>query len=216
MQNISLNNVLIGFFLIGTFSSATAIDERKSLQTEPQEVTLFSRIAYKEIGYGKSAFNFQNGLRSDNEIWEQVARNYAHLMYGSISFDPGTDWFSISMGDNDPSRIKDLGELKWSEVYYTPLLLANPHQSTGIRFPGPQESFEESSDERVARVIAGHMYLVHIKNRETDLYAMFRVETLEPSDHCTISWKVVPSPEKQHTVGRFRRLLPTNARSGLG
>jgi hypothetical protein len=47
----------------------------------------------------------------------------------------------------------------------------------------------------VSRVVTGHMYLVHIKNRESNLYAMFRVEALEPSDHCTISWKIVPSPE---------------------
>jgi hypothetical protein len=216
MRNITLNKVLIMFLLIGTFSSASAIDERKGLQTEPQKVTLFSRIEYKDFGYGKSAFNFQYGLRSDNEIWEQVAHNYAHLMYGSISFNPGTDWFSVSMGDDDPSRIKDLGELQWSEVYYTPLLLANPHQSTGIRFPGPQESFEQSSDERVTKVIAGHMYLVHIKNRETDLYAMFRVETLEPSDHCTIFWKVMPSPEKHSYPWMFPSFAPNKRLQRLG
>ena len=175
--------------------SGTSV-ERKGQQTEPQRVTLFSRITYKETDYGKSAFNFRYGLRSDHENWETMARNSAHLMYGSISFDPGTDWFSVSMGGDDPSRIKDLGELQWSEVYDIPMLLASPRQSTGIRFPGPRESFETSSDERVTKVVAGHMYLVRIKNREADLYAMFRVEALEPSDHCTISWKVVPSPEK--------------------
>jgi hypothetical protein len=196
MRNVILNKALIMFFLIGTCCNASAIGDRNSLHTEPQKVTLFSRITYKESGYGKSAFNFQYGLRSDSENWEQVAHNYAHLMYGSISFDPGTDWFSVSMGGEDLSRIKDLGELQWSEVYDTPFLFANSRQSTGIRFPGRQESFEASSDERVTKVVAGHLYLVHIKNREADLYAMFRVETLEPSDHCTISWKVVPSPEK--------------------
>lgn len=196
MRNIILNEALIMFLLVGTFSNVSAIGERKIPKTEPQKVTLFSRITYKEDGYGKSAFNFQHGLRSDDETWERVAHNYAHLMYGSISFDTGTDWFSVSMGGDDPSRIKDLGALQWSEVYDTPFLLATPRQSTGIRFPGRQESFEASSEERVTKVVVGHMYLVHIKNREADLYAMFRVEALEPSDHCTISWKVVPSLEK--------------------
>lgn len=184
------------FFLIGAFCNGSADGQSSKRQTEPQEVTLFSRITYKEEGYGKSAFNFKYGLRSDHKDWEQVARNYAHLMYGSISFDPGTDWFSVSMGGDDPSRIKDLGELQWSEIYDTPFLFANPRASTGVRFPGPQESFESSSEERVTKVVAGHVYLVHIKNMEADLYAMFRVEALKPSDQCTISWKVVPSPEK--------------------
>lgn len=196
MRNIILSKALAMFFVIIAFCDVSAVGERKGLQSEPQKATLFSRITYKEQGYGKSAFNFQYGVRSDDKDWEQVARNNAHLMYGSISFDPGTDWFSVSMGGDDPSRIKDLGELQWSEVYDTPFLLTNPRQSTGIKFPGRQESFEESSDERVTKAVAGHMYLVHIKNREADLYAMFRVEALEPSDHCTISWKVVPSPEK--------------------
>lgn len=196
MQNIILNKALLMFFLLSTFCDVSAIGERRGLQSEPQKATLFSRITYKEQDYGKSAFNFQYGMRSDDKDWEQVARNNAHLMYGSISFDPGTDWFSVSMGGDDPSRIKDLGELQWSEVYDTPFLLASPRQSTGIKFPGLKETFEASSDERVTKVVEGHMYLVHIKNREADLYAMFRVEALEPNDHCTISWKVVPSPEK--------------------
>jgi hypothetical protein len=196
MRSVILNKALVMFFLTGAFWNASGVGERAGLQTEPQKVTLFSRITYKENGYGKSAFNFQHGLRSDDQNWERVAHNYAHLMYGSISFDPGTDWFSVSMGGDDPSRIKDLGELHWIQVYDTPLLLATPRQSSGVRFPGQQETFEESSEGRVTKVVAGHMYLVHIKNRETNLYAMFRVEDLEPNDHCTISWKVVASPEK--------------------
>jgi hypothetical protein len=40
------------------------------------------------------------------------------------------------------------------------------------------------------------MYVVHIKNKKADLYVMFRVDELVPSDKCEISWKLVPSPEK--------------------
>lgn len=196
MRTVSLNRALIMLLVAGAFCNVSASGGSGVPPPEPQQVTLFSRITYKDQDYGRSAFNFQYGLRSDDENWVQVARNYAHLMYGSISFDPGTDWFSVSMGGDDPSRIKDLGGLQWSEAYFTPILYATPRQSTGIKFPGPRESFEESSDGQVTKVVAGHMYLVHVKNREADLYAMFRVETLEPNDHCTISWRVVPSPEE--------------------
>lgn len=196
MRNISLNKALAVFLTIGACCNVSAAHERMSPRPEPQQVTLYSRITYKEHDYGKSAFNFEHGLRSDDESWARVAHGYAQLMYGSISFSADTDWFSVSMGGDDPTRIKDLGELQWSGVYSTPILYANPRQSTGITFPRPSESFEASSDERVTKVVAGHMYLVHVKNREADLYVMFRVDALEPNDHCTLSWKVVPSPEK--------------------
>ena len=41
------------------------------------------------------------------------------------------------------------------------------------------------------------MYIVHIKNWESDQYAMFRVEKLTPSDNCSVTWKVVSSPENE-------------------
>ena len=190
------NKTLLGMaLLVGTSFSLPAHGQRAELQTLPQTITLFSRISHKDEGYGRSAFNFRHGVRSDVEGWEQLTHNHAHLLYGSISIDGDTDWFSVSGGGEDPSRIKDLGELEWSNVYHTPFLPANPQLSTGIRFPGINESFESSSDGRVTQVVAGHMYVVHIKNRESDLYAMFRVDALERNDHCTISWKVVPSPE---------------------
>ena len=196
MRTARLNRAWVVFFAIVASCNASAYGVGRNAPPEPQRVTLFSRITYKDQDYGRSAFNFQHGLRSDNENWMQVARNDAQLMYGSISFDPDTDWFSVSAGGDEASRIKDLGGLQWSEVYFTPVLYANPRQSTGIKFPGLQESFEESSDGRVTKVAAGHVYLVHIKNREADLYALFRVEALEPNDNCTISWRVVPSPER--------------------
>jgi hypothetical protein len=196
MRTVSLSKALIMLFAVGAFCTVSAGGGRGGPPPEPRQVTLFSRITYKDQDYGRSAFNFRHGLRSDDENWVQVARNDAHLMYGSISFDPGTDWFSISAGGDDASRIKDLGGLQWSEAYFTPVLYATPRQSAGIKFPGARESFEESSDGRVTKVIAGHMYLVHIKNREADLYAMFRVEALEPNHHCMISWRVVLSPEE--------------------
>jgi hypothetical protein len=164
-------------------------------KSEPQQVTLFSRITHKDGDYGRSAFSFY-GVRSDDQEWLQIARNRAHLMYGSISMNRDTDWFSVSMGGSEPSRIKDLGEMQWVDVVSAPFLPANPRSNGGVRAPGRGESFELSSDERVTKVVAGHMYVVHIKNNDEDFYAMFRVESLDPSDRCTISWRVMASPKR--------------------
>jgi hypothetical protein len=167
-------------------------------QSEPQQVTLFSRIKHmdRDHSYGRSAFNFQHGLRSDDERWKPVTRNEYSILYGSIATNHDSDWFAVSMGCEERSRIKDLGAMTWSNVFDTPFLPAHARTEFGIRFPRRGESYESSSDERVTRVIAGHMYVVHIKKEESDFYAMFRVDSPELSDHCTISWKIVPSPEQ--------------------
>jgi hypothetical protein len=176
--------------------TVTAYTLTVDLTPKLQETTLYSRLSYKDEGYGRSAFNFMHGMRSDNREWLRLAHNYAELLYGSISIGGDTDWFCVSMGGEDPSRIKDLGALDWSDVSEVPPLSATPRTSSGLRFPGEGESFESSSEGRVTRVESGHLYVVHIKNRESDRYAMFRVDSLKPSDNCTISWKEVPSPEQ--------------------
>lgn len=169
-------------------------------QVEVQEVTLFSRIGHKETEYGKSAFSFKHGLRSDNERWLSVTHNDEDLLYGSLSINGDSDWFCVSMGGENPSKIKDIGALEWSDIHTVPVLLATPPTSTGIRHPNSGESYEESSEQRVTKVVAGHMYIVHVKDRESDHYAMFRIEKLTPSDSCTITWKLVPSPESEQNA----------------
>jgi hypothetical protein len=179
-------------------TSSTGGEVIKS-QDEPQQITLFSRAAYlteKNQGYGRSAFNFQHSVRSDDKDWTRITRNYYSVLYGNISMNHDSDWFSVSSGGDEPSRIKDLGELRWSDAFYTPFLPANPRLYSGIRDPRRGESYESSSEERVTKVVVGHLYVVHIKNEVSDFYAMFRVDSLQPSDHCTISWKVVSSPEQ--------------------
>ena len=197
MRNQMLCGVYVLTLIVGLGSKA-AIGKTVWLQSEPQQVTLFSRIKYmdRNHSYGKAAFNFQHALRSDDERWKPLARNEYSILYGNISINHDSDWFDVSMGGEELSRIKDLGSMGWSDVVYTPFLPANPRIESGITFPRRGESFESTSDERVTRVVAGHMYVLRLKKGQSDVYVMFRVDSLEPSDHCTISWKLVPSPEQ--------------------
>jgi hypothetical protein len=50
--------------------------------------------------------------------------------------------------------------------------------------------------ERGVRAVAGHMYVLHVKEERADYYAMFRVESLGAAGECNLSWKRVPSPER--------------------
>jgi hypothetical protein len=48
----------------------------------------------------------------------------------------------------------------------------------------------------------GHLYVIHVVDKDEDFYALFRVEELEPGDRCTISWRVIPNPAGQTTMSR--------------
>lgn len=169
-------------------------NKQSNIQSEPKTINLLARASQKERDYGQSAFSFRYGVRSDDDGWRRITGNRFDLLYGSITINHDSDWFEVSAGD--PSRIKDLGPLEWADAQETPILEVFPRASSAVRMPGHGESFEESSEGRVTKAVEGHMYVVHIKNDKTDHYAMFRVEAIEPSKSCTISWKLVPSPEK--------------------
>lgn len=167
---------------------------------KPKTVTLYSRAKYKDKfqGYGKSAFSFNHGLRSD--AGPRITRNNYELLYGSIRFNGDSDWFSVTMVTDDRSRIKDLGVLNWSDPFEVPYIPASVEPNRGVRWPAKTETFEQSSNGQVARVVPGHLYVLHSKDSNSDLYTLFRVEKLVPSDEVTISWKVVrrqnPAPRR--------------------
>jgi len=158
---------------------------------KPKTVTLLSRAKYKDEsgGYNKSTFSFRDGVRAD--VGGVTRKNY-ELQYGQINWNGDSDWFTVTLASDDRSRIKDLGVLEWSDIVEVPLL---PASSELEGFKMPSEGHEGSPN--VARVVVGHLYVVHSKDSDSDFYVLFRVETLLPSDQVTISWKRVPSPENK-------------------
>jgi hypothetical protein len=187
----------LGFplILVLTFVSHSAKPQSRFSESwrdaKPKTVTLFSRAKYRDKfeGYGKSAFSFNHGLRSD--VGTRITRNNYELLYGGINWNGDSDWFSVTMVTDDRSRIKDLGKLNWSDRFDVPFIPATVVPGNGIRFPSKTETFEQSSNGQVTRVVAGHIYVLHSKDTDSDFYTLFRVEKLEPGDKVTISWKVV-------------------------
>jgi hypothetical protein len=159
---------------------------------KPNTATLFSRAKYKDKfeDYGKSTVSFKYGVRSDH-VGREVTHSHYELQYGQINWNGDSDWFTVTRATDDRSRIKDLGVLKWSDIVEIPLLPAST-ELEGINMP----SKGHKGSSNVARVVVGHLYVVHSKDSNSDFYTLFRVDNLIPSDEVTISWKVVPSPEK--------------------
>jgi hypothetical protein len=159
----------------------------------PQKAILLSQIKHQD--FAKANFNFGLGARGDSE--SPFTRNVYDVRYGGISLEGDNDWLDVPISHGSRSQIKDLGEFNWSDVYDIPFLNANPVPHSG------EMSLSYNSGKLITvfpegvlvRAVVGHMYLVHSKDENRDLYVMFRVEAVKPGDECTITWKQVPSPE---------------------
>ena len=84
------------------------------------------------------------------------------------------------MVTDDRSRIRDLGEHTWTKTFAVPTLAA----------------YEEPEREPSVKAVEGHIYLVHARDTDSDLYVLFRVEKLIPGERVEISWKIIPKPKK--------------------
>jgi hypothetical protein len=59
----------------------------------------------------------------------------------------------------------------------------------------PKHDGRPKIDPVYAKVIPGHMYVVHVVTETSDFYALVRVEEVEKGDNCTVSWRLIPAPE---------------------
>ena len=145
------------------------------VQTEPRFVTILARSpANTPDNYADATFSFEHGMNGAGA--EPVTRNDWDIQYGNTG---DRNSFTVTMVTDDCSRIQDMGPLNWGDTFQVPVISAHPVPTI----------------EPAVLAIVGHMYVVHTKDTETDLYALFRVEALEPGKSVTISWKSVRSPE---------------------
>ena len=145
-----------------------------TVQSEPRRVTLPARrMTNAQDNYVDAAFSFEFGMNGVGSL--SLTRNDWDILFGNR---PDRDTFSVTMVVDDRSRIRDLGALNWGDSFQVPVIPA---------YPVP------TSEPDVAAIV-GHMYVVHTKDTETDLYFLFRVEALEPLKSVTISWKAVQRP----------------------
>jgi len=144
------------------------------VQSEPGRVTLPARrITNGQDNYRDAAFSFEFGMNGQGTL--STTRNDFDILFGNR---PDRDTFAVTMVVDDCSRIRDLGALNWGDAFQVPVISA---------YPVP-------TNEPDVDAIVGHMYVVHTKDTETDLYFLFRVEALEPRTSVTISWKAVQRP----------------------
>ncbi|HET8891120.1 MAG TPA: hypothetical protein VFQ41_19605 [Candidatus Angelobacter sp.] len=151
----------------------------------------------KKYDEGKSCFNFKLGLLKET-VLRETKRNDWDLGYGSLSINE-EDWFTLHFAAR--SVIEDLGERDWNHPGTVPVLEPLP--------PFPKDkprviTIDSSADthqkwakatHNMAKIRLGHMYALHVKNDIDDFYVMLRVDELEQKKRCTISWRLIPSPQ---------------------
>lgn len=151
----------------------------------------------------RACFSFKYGLRNDESDRDWHLGGDWDLGYGFVIGDD--DWFILNNYSDNRTVIKDLGALNWSDSIHAPPLEPLPLLPKAERRPmnGYVESFRLLMDlsgntnksNIMAKVVIGHMYLMRLKDEETDLYAMFRVEKFVQGSYCRISWALIPSPQ---------------------
>jgi hypothetical protein len=185
----------LGFAILFAFCLAEAIAAGR---IDEPTITLYPPLIKATGKYDetRSCFNFQQGARktSVNKEW--------HLGYGFANIG-GEDFIQVRANTDERSVLKDLGSFAWSDSFEIPVLKPLPELEKGARrvaridtSAGKLKEWEETNGV-FAKAVIGHMYLAHIKTENTDFYALFRIEGLEQGEQCTISWKLVPSPEEK-------------------
>jgi hypothetical protein len=106
---------------------------------------------------------------------QKLCHNNWDIIFGNS---PEPDSFDVTMVSDDRSRIRDLGKHTWAEQFRVP----------------PLAAYEEPEREPSVKALEGHIYLVHARDTDTDLYALFRVEKLIPEQSVEITWKLIPKP----------------------
>jgi hypothetical protein len=194
-----IRNTAVFMSLVLSFSTIVSVGQvlDQDSNTNLQTISLMARKTDNYDNYTKAAFNFRLGINGDDAV--RNPRNEWDLLYGNISLNGDKDWFTVAFGRGDRSRIKELGELTWTDHIEIPVLPACSEEGdcTTVIFPSrlSKKSITDVNP-NVVRAATGQMYLVHKKNRDADFYALFRVEALEPSETCTISWKLIPPPKE--------------------
>ena len=143
---------------------------------KPRTGTLMKREMKNGVdNYPYATYSFKCG--GNGPKIQKLCRSNWELLFGNSA---EADSFDVTMTADDRSRIRDLGSHTWANKFTVPNL---PEYGKPQREPS-------------VKAIVGHVYVVHAKDTDTDLYALFRVEKLVPGQHVDITWKLIPAPHK--------------------
>jgi len=177
MKGVTMNNHSTWVILVTIIFANVILVPAQTSNEEIKTGKLLKR--QKENGvdnYAYAAYSFR--FSGNGPEIQQLCHNNWELLFGNS---PLSDAFDVTMVTDDRSRIKDLGRYTWGEKFDIPRLPA----------------YEEPEREPSVKAIEWHMYLVHSRDADTDLYTLFRVEHLMTGESVEISWKLIAPPQRR-------------------
>ena len=150
----------------------------------------------------RACFSFKMGANKLPNSIDPPELSDWDLGYGFMRIS-NEDWLTVGSGRDQRSVMKELGKHDWSDTFNVPVLEPLPRLMEGERRPITIDSSADThaawanSTTHFAKAKVGHMYVMHVKDEQADFYVLFRVEQLEQGEQCTISWKRIPTPERQ-------------------
>jgi hypothetical protein len=169
-----MKNSLTSLFLIMIVLGNGVLIAAQTPSEEIKTGKLLKREVVNEVdNYVYATFSFKFG--GNGPEVQKLCRNNWDILFGNSVLDDG---FDVTMVGDDRSRMKDLGKYKWEQLSYVPRLSA----------------FEEPDRQEAVKALLGHIYLVHIRDRDYNHYALFRVDRLISGESIDISWKLISPP----------------------
>lgn len=175
--------------LLLVFIYVVTVDAQKD--TSPQTVTLYAPSGSK-LDFSRATFNFERGK------FEEL--NY-DITYGYLKIDEDY-WLSTPQADHNRSLIRNLGALNWNDTFEVPFIEPLPKLEEGktrnftIDSSGSTGKNWAKKNGINVKPVVGNLYVMHVKDKDSDFYVLFRVESIVPGESCTISWKIVDSPKQ--------------------
>ena len=196
---------------------AAAGPSRAQDSSETRTMTLYSPIP-KDDSSRASVYLDTAAYAGQNKVGD--------VGYGFLWSGDERDWFKIPISDVNRGVIKDLGPHGWGDNFTVPwlkpLAKVKPGERRQLidatahgRVVDISDLYEEPSGKSkregklitrtrttpdLIRAVLGHIYVVHVVDDSRDFYALLRVEALQRGLNCTISWKLVPSPQENESI----------------
>ena len=169
-----MKNLLTNLFLIMIVLGSGVLTSAQTPSEEIKTGKLLKRAIENGVdNYVYATFSFKFG--GNGPEVQKLCRNNWDILFGNSVLDDGID---VTMAGDDRSRMKDLGKYKWEQLSYVPRLSA----------------FEEPDRQEAVRALMGHIYLIHVRDRDNNHYALFRIDRLISDESIDISWKVISPP----------------------
>ena len=169
-----MKNPLTYLFLIMIVMGSGVLTSAQTPSEEIKTGKLLARAVENGVdNYIYATFSFKFG--GNGPEVQKLCRNNWDILFGNSVLDDGID---VTMVVDDRSRIKDLGRYKWEHQFNVPRLSA----------------FEEPDRQEAVKAILGHIYLIHVRDRDNNHYALFRIDRLISDESIEISWKLISPP----------------------